>query len=135
MLYHLASPRAISCASILRALATARLVSNVAKTNSPRSRAPRSAVQRQVGVACAMAAAAACQLFGGTPSQISTLPRWGSEHHLGLTCDTRVRTGAGPLHPNALCAAIAAAHALDANIYATLSDPDAIWSPTTRSWR
>lgn len=34
-----------------------------------------------------MAAAAACQLFGGTPSQIEYAAEMGLEHHLGLTCD------------------------------------------------
>ena len=35
----------------------------------------------------AMAAAAASQLFGGTPRQIEYSAEMGLEHHLGLTCD------------------------------------------------
>ena len=43
--------------------------------------------QGEIGVACAMAAAAACQLFGGTINQIEYAAEMGLEHHLGLTCD------------------------------------------------
>ena len=34
-----------------------------------------------------MAAAAAAQLMGGSPSQIEYAAEMGLEHHLGLTCD------------------------------------------------
>ena len=44
------------------------LFGNVAKTNASVSGA-QVGCQGEVGVACAMAAAAACQLFGGTPAQ------------------------------------------------------------------
>ena len=75
--------------------------------------------QGEVGVACAMAAAAAWQLFGGTPSQIEYAAEMGLEHHLGLTCDPVCGLVQVPcIERNA----IAAARALDANIYATLSD-------------
>ena len=43
--------------------------------------------QGEVGVACAMAAAAASQLFGASPAQIEYAAEMGLEHHLGLTCD------------------------------------------------
>src|SRR3712207_8361037 len=43
--------------------------------------------QGEVGVACAMASAASCQLFGGSPSQIEYAAEMGLEHHLGMTCD------------------------------------------------
>ena len=103
---------------ILRALATAGLFGNVAKTNSSISGA-EVGCQGEVGVACAMAAAAACQLFGGTPSQIEYAAEMGLEHHLGLTCDPVCGLVQVPcIERNA----IAAARALDANIYATLSD-------------
>ena len=66
-----------------------------------------------------MAAAAACQLFGGTPSQIEYAAEMGLEHHLGLTCDPVCGLVQVPcIERNA----IAATRALDANIYATLSD-------------
>ena len=75
--------------------------------------------QGEVGVACAMAAAAACQLFGGTPSQIEYAAEMGLEHHLGLTCDPVCGLVQVPcIERNA----IAAARAFDANAYATLSD-------------
>ena len=38
-------------------------------------------------MACAMAAAAAAQLFGGTVRQIEYAAEMGLEHNLGLTCD------------------------------------------------
>ena len=70
-------------------------------------------------VACAMAAAAACQLFGGTPAQIEYAAEMGLEHHLGLTCDPVCGLVQVPcIERNA----IAAARAFDANAYATLSD-------------
>ena len=65
------------------------------------------------------AAAAACQLFGGTPSQIEYAAEMGLEHHLGLTCDPVCGLVQIPcIERNA----VAAARALDANSYANLSD-------------
>ena len=43
--------------------------------------------QGEVGVACAMAAAGLCAVWGGTPAQIENAAEIGMEHHLGLTCD------------------------------------------------
>jgi len=43
--------------------------------------------QGEVGVACAMAAAGLCAVWGGTPAQIENATEIGMEHHLGLTCD------------------------------------------------
>jgi len=73
-------------ADILRALATASLFGNLAKKNASISGA-EVGCQGEIGVACAMAAAAAAQLMGGTPSQIEYAAEMGLEHHLGLTCD------------------------------------------------
>ncbi len=118
VLYHLAKSREFLRMRMLRALATAGLFGNVAKHNSSISGA-EVGCQGEVGVACAMAAAAACQLFGGTPSQIEYAAEMGLEHHLGLTCDPVCGLVQVPcIERNA----IAAARALDANIYATLSD-------------
>ena len=118
VLYHLATSRDFLRIRILRALATAGLFGNIAKTNSSISGA-EVGCQGEVGVACAMAAAAACQLFGGTPSQIEYAAEMGLEHHLGLTCDPVCGLVQVPcIERNA----VAAARALDANIYATLSD-------------
>ncbi|QQS36712.1 MAG: L-serine ammonia-lyase [Ignavibacteriales bacterium] len=71
---------------ILRALATAGLVGNIVKENASISGA-KVGCQGEIGTACAMAAAAAAQLLGGTPSQIEYAAEMGIEHHLGLTCD------------------------------------------------
>ena len=54
----------------MRALATAGLFGNVVRTNASVSGA-EVGCQGEVGVACAMAAAAASQLFGGTPAPVS----------------------------------------------------------------
>ena len=86
VLYLLATSRDFLRIRILRALASAGLFGNIAKTNASISGA-EVGCQGEVGVACAMAAAAACQLFGGTPSQIEYAAELGLEHHLGLTCD------------------------------------------------
>lgn len=118
VLYHLFTSRDFLRVRILRALATAGLFGNVAKTNSSISGA-EVGCQGEVGVACAMAAAASCQLFGGTPSQIEYAAEMGLEHHLGLTCDPVCGLVQVPcIERNA----VAAARALDANLYATLSD-------------
>jgi L-serine dehydratase len=69
VLYHLHTSKDFSEQRILRALATAGLFGNVVKTNASVSGA-EVGCQGEVGVACAMAAAAASQLFGGTPAQI-----------------------------------------------------------------
>jgi L-serine dehydratase len=43
--------------------------------------------QGEVGVACSMAAAALCEVRGGTPAQVECAAEIGMEHNLGLTCD------------------------------------------------
>ena len=69
VLYHLWKSRDFSEQRILKALATAALFGNVVKTNASISGA-EVGCQGEIGVACAMAAADANQLFGGTPAQI-----------------------------------------------------------------
>ncbi len=71
---------------ILHALATAGLIGNLVKTNGSISGAAVGC-QGEIGTACAMAAAAAAQLLGGSPQQIEYAAEMGLEHHLGLTCD------------------------------------------------
>lgn len=118
VVYHIATSREVIPVRILRALATAALFGNIAKTNASISGA-EVGCQGEVGVACAMAAAAACQLFGGTPSQIEYAAEMALEHFLGLTCDPVCGLVQIPcIERNA----VAAARALDANLYATLSD-------------
>ncbi|MGQ9668068.1 MAG: L-serine ammonia-lyase, iron-sulfur-dependent, subunit beta, partial [Anaerolineae bacterium] len=72
--------------AILRALATAGLFGNLIKENASISGA-EVGCQGEIGAACAMAAAAAAQLLGGTVRQIEYAAEMGLEHHLGLTCD------------------------------------------------
>lgn len=118
VLYVLHTDKNISEKRILRALATAGIFGDVVKTNASISGA-EVGCQGEVGVACAMASAAACQLFGGTPAQIEYAAEMGLEHHLGLTCDPMCGLVQIPcIERNAY----AAARALDANIYASISD-------------
>lgn len=118
VLYHLYTSKGFSEKRILRALATAGLFGNVVKHNASVSGA-EVGCQGEVGVACAMAAAAASQLFGGTPAQIEYSAEMGLEHHLGLTCDPVCGLVQIPcIERNAY----AAARALDANLYAAFSD-------------
>jgi len=70
---------------IIHALATAGLFGNIAKTNASISGA-EVGCQGEVGVACAMAAAAAAQLMGGSSAQIEHAAEMALEHHLGLNC-------------------------------------------------
>lgn len=103
---------------IIKALATAGLVGNLVKHNASISGA-EVGCQGEVGTACAMAAAAAAQLFGGSPAQIEYAAEMGLEHHLGLTCDP---IGGYVQIPCIERNAFAASRALDANTYALLSD-------------
>lgn len=43
--------------------------------------------QAEIGVSSAMAAAALCELQGGSPEQVLVAAEIAMEHHLGLTCD------------------------------------------------
>ncbi|MEE0979465.1 MAG: L-serine ammonia-lyase [Muribaculaceae bacterium] len=118
VLYHLYSSKNFSEMRILRALATAALFGNVVKENASVSGA-EVGCQGEVGVACAMAAAAASQLFGGSVAQIEYSAEMALEHHLGLTCDPVCGLVQVPcIERNAY----AAARALDSNLYAAFSD-------------
>ncbi len=118
VLYHLQKSRDFSDTRILRALATAGLIGNIVKKNASISGA-EVGCQGEVGVACAMASAAANQLFGGSPAQIEYAAEMGLEHHLGMTCDPVCGLVQIPcIERNAY----AAARALDANIYSSFTD-------------
>lgn len=118
ILYHLKESRKFSKNRILRALATAGLFGNIVKENASISGA-EVGCQGEVGVACAMAAAAASQLFGGSPAQVEYAAEIGLEHHLGMTCDPVCGLVQIPcIERNAL----AAARALDANLYSSFTD-------------
>ena len=79
---------ALGCSEIetLHALAVAGIVGNVVKRNGSISGA-EVGCQGEVGVACAMASAAAAYLMGGSPRQCECAAEIGLEHFLGLTCD------------------------------------------------
>lgn len=120
VLYHLQKSRNFSDARIYRALATAALVGNIVKQNASIAGA-EVGCQGEVGVACAMAAAAANQLFGGSPAQIEYAAEMGLEHHLGMTCDPVCGLVQIPcIERNAY----AAARALDTNLYSAFTDGD-----------
>ena len=118
VLYHLFKSYEFTEQRICRALVTAGLVGNIVRTNASISGA-EVGCQGEVGVACAMAAAAANQLFGGSPAQIEYAAEMALEHHLGMTCDPVCGLVQIPcIERNAY----AAARALDSNIYSTFSD-------------
>ena len=104
--------------AILRALATAGLIGNLIKHNASISGA-EVGCQGEIGAACAMAAAAAAQLLGGTARQIEYAAEMGLEHNLGLTCDPVAGIVQIPcIERNAF----AAAKAINCANYSLLSD-------------
>ena len=103
---------------VLHALATAGLVGNLIKANASISGA-EVGCQGEIGTACAMAAAAAAQLLGGSVQQIEYAAEAGLEHHLGLTCDPVEGYVQIPcIERNA----VAASRALQSASFAILSD-------------
>ena len=118
VLYHMSRAHHFNDTKIIHALATAGIFGNIVKHNASISGADVGC-QGEVGVACAMAAAAACQLFGGSPAQIEYAAEMGLEHHLGMTCDPVCGLVQIPcIERNAF----AAARALDSNLYSAFSD-------------
>lgn len=118
VLYLLHNFNGCSETRILRALATAGLIGNLVKKNASISGADVGC-QGEIGTACSMAAAAATQLFGGTPHEVEYAAEMGIEHHLGMTCDPIAGLVQIPcIERNCF----AAARALDCSTYAILSD-------------
>lgn len=118
VLYLLQTNNELSDKKIIRALATAGLIGNLVKTNASISGA-MVGCQGEIGAACSMASGAAAQLYGATPAQIEYAASMGLEHFLGLTCDPVAGLVQVPcIERNA----VAASRAIDANVYATLSD-------------
>ena len=118
VLYHITKSRNVPRQRTLHALATAGIVGNVAKTLASISGA-EAGCQAEIGVACAMAAAAANYSFGGGVRATEYAAEMGLEHHLGMTCDPVCGLVQIPcIERNAY----AAARALDSNIYATFTD-------------
>lgn len=103
---------------LLEALAVAGLVGVLVKRNGSVSGA-EVGCQGEVGVACAMAAAAIAFLKGGSLRQIEYAAEIGLEHHLGMTCDPAYGYVQIPcIERNAM----GAQRALDAANYALLTN-------------
>ena len=118
VLYYLMKEYDLGEVRILRALLTAGMVGNIVKSNGSISGA-EVGCQGEVGVACAMAGAAAAQLLGGSVYQIEYAAEMGLEHHLGLTCDPMKGLVQIPcIERNAM----ACMRALDHAVYALMSD-------------
>jgi len=118
VLYFIKHDQDISDLRIIKGLATAGLIGNLVKTNASISGA-EVGCQGEIGTACAMAAAAAAQIMGGTPSQIEYAAEMGLEHNLGLTCDP---VGGYVQIPCIERNAIAAGKAIECAVYALYSD-------------
>ena len=86
VLYYLRQKRKVTDEQIIHALGVAGLFGELAKKNASVSGA-ECGCQAEVGVACAMAAAAAGYIFGYELNQIEYSAEIALEHHLGLTCD------------------------------------------------
>jgi len=118
MLYYLEREEHINESKIYRALATAGLIGNIVKRNASISGA-EVGCQGEIGTACAMAAAVAAQVMGGSLRQIEYAAEMGFEHNLGLTCDPILGYVQIPcIERNA----IAAGKALECAVYALFSD-------------
>ena len=118
VLYLLKTQYKFSEIKILRALATAGLIGTLIKSNASISGA-EVGCQGEVGSASSMAAAASIQAFGGTPQQVEYAASIAMEHFLGLTCDPVYGLVQIPcIERNAF----GAARALDAGMFALLSD-------------
>ena len=86
VLLYMQKQHGFSDAEILPALAAAGIIGILVKHNASVSGA-ECGCQAEVGTACAMAAAALCQLKGLSLSQIQYAAEIALEHNLGLTCD------------------------------------------------
>lgn len=118
LLYYLYKESNINENKIIKALATAGLIANIVKTNASISGA-EVGCQGEIGTACAMAAAAATQINGGSLRQIEYAAEMGFEHNLGLTCDP---VGGYVQIPCIERNAIAAAKAQECSIYSLFTD-------------
>ncbi|MBQ7319549.1 MAG: L-serine ammonia-lyase [Clostridia bacterium] len=86
VLKYLQNKRGFTDTQILHALATASVIGNLIKTNASISGA-ECGCQAEIGTACAMAAAAAAEIYDLDLDQIEYAAEMSIEHHLGLTCD------------------------------------------------
>lgn len=86
VLKYLQHKRKFSDEKILKALAVGGIIGNLIKTNASISGA-ECGCQAEIGTACAMAAASACELYELNFDEIEYAAEMSIEHHLGLTCD------------------------------------------------
>lgn len=86
VLKYMQEKKGFSDEKIVDALAVGGLIGNIVKHNASISGA-ECGCQAEIGTACAMAAAALCELFDMGPEQIEYAAEMSLEHMLGLTCD------------------------------------------------
>ncbi|MGL4211132.1 MAG: L-serine ammonia-lyase, partial [Cetobacterium somerae] len=118
LMYALKEEYNLTNEEVLKGLAIAGLIGNIIKENATISGA-EGGCQAEVGSACAMAAAMACFILGGSLEQIEYAAEMALEHHLGLTCDP---VGGYVQIPCIERNAAAAVRALDAAQYALYTD-------------
>ncbi|MGL5089060.1 MAG: L-serine ammonia-lyase [Cetobacterium sp.] len=118
LMYALKEEYNLSNEEVLKGLAIAGLIGNIIKENATISGA-EGGCQAEVGSACAMAAAMACFILGGSLEQIEYAAEMALEHHLGLTCDP---VGGYVQIPCIERNAAAAVRALDAAQYSLYTD-------------
>lgn len=118
LLYAMQEEYQLDKLDLLKSLAIAGIIGNLIKENATISGA-EGGCQAEVGSACAMGAAMACFLLGGTLDQIEYAAEIALEHHLGLTCDPVCGYVQVPcIERNA----VAASRALDSAIYSLYTD-------------
>lgn len=76
----------LSTETLINGLLVASVIGALVKTHASISGA-EVGCQGEVGTSCAMAAAGAVAMLGGTAEQIEQAAEIGIEHHLGMTCD------------------------------------------------
>jgi L-serine dehydratase len=86
VLKYMQEKKGFSDEQIIRALAVGGLIGNLIKQNASISGA-ECGCQAEIGSACAMAAAALCELFDFSLDKTEYAAEIAIEHHLGLTCD------------------------------------------------
>ena len=86
VLKYLQTKRNFTDTEIIHAIASAGVIGNLIKTNASISGA-ECGCQAEIGTACAMAAAAAAELYELDLDQLEYAAEMSIEHHLGLTCD------------------------------------------------
>uniref|UniRef100_A0A942Y8X4 L-serine dehydratase n=1 Tax=Neobacillus citreus TaxID=2833578 RepID=A0A942Y8X4_9BACI len=86
VLRHLTASLGLGTEQVRDFLLTATAIGSLIKAGASISGA-EAGCQAEVGSACAMAAAGATAVLGGSPDQVENAAEIALEHHLGLTCD------------------------------------------------